>query len=90
MGDFSTRRLQALEACEKVINSIENGEMSTSSALLMCKKIARLVNDIDGQEWLTYEYSGYPRDNEGYLTNAAWNVAFQHGRGYVDKTDKKT
>lgn len=90
MGDFATRRLQALEACEKVIDSIEDGEMSTSSALLMCKKIARLVNDVDGQEWLTYEYSGYPRDNEGYLTNAAWNVALQHGRGYVDKTDKKT
>ena len=65
MGDFLTRRLQALEACDKVINGIENGEMSTSSSLLMCKKIARLVNDIDGQEWLTYEYSGYPYDN-GY------------------------
>ena len=28
MGDFATRRLQALEACEKIINGIEDGEIS--------------------------------------------------------------
>lgn len=90
MGDFTTRRLQALEACEKVINGIEDGVISTSSALLLCKKIARLVNDNEGQEWLTYEYGGYPLNNEGYLTTSAWNIAVQHGRSYVDKKDKKT
>ena len=60
MGDFLTRRSQALEACEKVINGIENGVISTSSALLLCRKIARLVNDIEGQEWLNFGmgYSG--------------------------------
>lgn len=90
MGDFSTRRSQALEACEKVINGIEDGVISTSSALLLCKKIARLVNDSEGQEWLSYEYGGYPRNDDGYLTTAAWNIAVQHGRSYVDKKDKKT
>lgn len=90
MGDFSTRRSQALEACEKVINGIEDGVISTSSALLLCKKIARLVNDSEGQEWLSYEYGGYPRTDDGYLTTAAWDIAVQHGRSYVDKKDKKT
>lgn len=89
MNDFAKKRLQALEACEKVINGIEDAEISTSSALLLCKKIARLVNDIDGQEWLTYEYGGYPRDDTGHLTESAWDMAVQHGRSYIDKNDKK-
>ncbi|MGI6739689.1 MAG: hypothetical protein ACOX54_10025 [Christensenellales bacterium] len=87
MGSFSTKRAQAIESCEKVINGIEDGTISTSSALLLCKKIARLVNDIEGQEWLTYEYSGYPRDDNGYIIRSAWNIAVQHGRSYIK--DKK-
>lgn len=64
MGDYATRRLQAMDACEKVITGIEDGGITTSSALLLCKKIARLVNDTEGQEWLSYEYGGYPTTKE--------------------------
>lgn len=35
MGDYATKRLQALNACEKVINGIEDGQITTSSALLL-------------------------------------------------------
>ena len=59
MADINSRRAQALEACEKVINGIEDGTITTSSALLQCMKIARLVNDFEAQEWLGYEYGGY-------------------------------
>ena len=90
MADFATRRIQALEACKKVINGIEDGSVTISSALLQCMKIARLVNDADAMEWLNYELGGYPRDDEGYLTTAAWNIAVHHGRSCVDKKDKKT
>lgn len=89
MENFLTKRAQALEACEKVISGIEDNTISTSSALLLCKKIARLVNDIQGQEWLTYEYGGYPLTDSGHLTEAAWNVAIHHGRKYLDRKDKK-
>lgn len=90
MGDFATRRLQALEACEKIINGIEDGEITISSALLQCMKVARLVNDVDAMEWLNYELGGYPRNDNGYLTTSAWDIAVQHGRSYVDRDDKKT
>ncbi|MBE5761096.1 MAG: hypothetical protein E7334_03770 [Clostridiales bacterium] len=90
MGDFATKRLQAIAACEKIINGIEDGEITISSALLQCMKVARLVNDVDAIEWLNYELGGYPRNDKGYLTTSAWNVAVQHGRSYVDKKDKKT
>lgn len=87
MSDFSTKREQALQACDKVINGIEDGTISVSSALLLCKKIARLVNDIEGQEWLNYEYGGYPRDSKGYIIHSAWQVAAKHGRSYQAKND---
>ena len=88
MSDFSTRRNQALEACDKVISGIEDGTITVSSSLLLCKRIARLVNDMDGQEWLNYEYGGYPRDNKGYIIHRAWQVAAKHGRSYQVKNDK--
>ena len=89
MSDFATRRLQALEACNKVINGIEDETITVSSALLQCMKIARLVNDTDGQEWLGYEYGGYPRTDEGFVTSSAWNVAVHHGRSYIKVKDKE-
>ena len=85
MGDYATKRLQALNACEKVINGIEDGQITTSSALLLCKKIARLVNDVEGQEWLSYEYGGYPTTKDGYITDESWRLAVRHGRSFYNK-----
>ena len=80
MNTNSNKREQALEACDKVINGIEDGTISVSSSLLLCKKIARLVNDTEGQEWLEYEYGGYPRDKKGYIEHDSWQIAANHGR----------
>nr|MBQ4455440.1 hypothetical protein [Clostridia bacterium] len=88
MSSFSSKREQALEACEKVISGIEDGTISVSSSLLLCKKIARLVNDEEGQEWLDYEYGGYPREANGYIVHRAWETAARHGRAYQVKDDK--
>lgn len=85
MSTLTSRREQALEACDKVINGIEDGVISVSASLLMCKKIARLANDIDGQEWLDYEYGGYPCDKEGHILEKAWAVGKKHGRTYTKK-----
>lgn len=89
MSDFAKKRLHALEACDKVINGIEDGTITVSSALLQCMKIARLVNDAEGQEWLSYEYGGYPKTDEGIATESALNICVRHGRSYVADKDKK-
>lgn len=91
MSNITTKKTQALEACDKVINGIEDGVLSVLSALLLCKKIARLVNDEEAQEWLDYEYGGYPRDENGYILHNAWQTAARHGRSYQseDKDGKK-
>lgn len=86
MSEVATKRGQALAACNKVINGIEDGEISVSSSLLLCKKIARLVNDLEGQEWLNYEYGGYPQENN-VTPSDAWEIGVKHGR-YFCETDK--
>ena len=48
-------------------------------------KIARLVNDADGQEWLQYEYGGYPRTEDGHIVHSAWLIAASHGRSYISE-----
>lgn len=85
MNNNSTKKIQASEACEKVINGIEDGELSVSAALLLCKKIARLVNDQAGLEWLNYEHGGYPRDDNGKIVYKAWQIGVEHGRSYQVK-----
>ena len=73
---------KALNACEKVLDGIEDATITTSSALLQCLKIARLLNDQDAILWLQYEYGGYPKNKNGYIQEEAWNIAYKNGRGY--------
>lgn len=74
------KRMEAIEACNKTIYGIEDGSISVSSSLLLCKRIARLVNDQEAQEWLNYEYGGYPHGKDGYIKHEAWVIATNHGR----------
>lgn len=90
MSNITTKKIQALEACEKVINGIEDGCIAVSSALLLCKKIARLVNDQEGIEWLSYEHGGYPRDKNGLIKHQAWQIGSKHGRYYQDSAKDGT
>lgn len=76
-------------ACEKVLNGIEDNTITTTSALLQCLKIARLLNDVDAIIWLQYEYGGYPKDADGvHIQSEAFNIAYKNGRGYIDKKGK--
>lgn len=89
MSDLAIKRLQALGACNKVINGIEDETVTTSSALLQCMKIARLVNDIDGQEWLSYEYGGYLKTEDGFIAKSAREIAVHHGRGFISEKENE-
>ena len=80
-GEKLNKIEKALEACEKVIDGIEDSTITTESALLQCSKIARLTNDEENLIWLQYEYGGYPKNNDGRVISDAWNIAYK-GRGY--------
>ena len=88
MNDISTKKEQAIEACKKVLGGIEDGSISVSSSLMLCKQIARLVNDIEGQEWLSYEYGGYPTAPNGAIPSHAWVIAKKHGRSFWEEKNR--
>lgn len=80
---------KALSTCENVLEGIEEDTISTSSALLQCLRIARLLNDQEGIVWLQYENSGYPRTDDGkHIQSKAWEIAYGKGRGYIEKGEK--
>ena len=79
-----TKVENALAACEKVLNGIEDDTITVTSALLLCLRIARLLNDADAIIWFQYEYGGYPRNQEGRIQQEAWRIAWKKGRGYVE------
>jgi len=79
---------QAVATCERVLEGIESASISTSSALLQCLRIARLLNDIDAIIWLQYEYGGYPRDVKGYVLQDAWEIGYKNGRGFLQDGKK--
>lgn len=73
-----TKTESAQLACEKVLNGIEDDTITTTSALLQCLKIARLLNDVDAIIWLQYEYGGYPKDKDGvHIPTEVWNVGYK-------------
>ena len=74
---------KALVTCEYVLEGIENETLSTSSSLLQCLKIARLLGDSNSVIWLQYEYGGYPKNHEGKIKHSVWEIGFKRGRGFV-------
>ena len=83
-----TKTESAQLACEKVLNGIEDDTITTTSALLQCLKIARLLNDVDAIIWLQYEYGGYPKEADGgsYSIRQLLTSDIKNGRGFIDKT----
>ena len=84
-----TKFEQALETCEKILTGIELGTLSTSSTLMMCLRVARLSTDLDAIEWLQYENSGYPRNENGHILSNAWSIAFHNGRGSYNQKKQR-
>lgn len=79
------KKERILESCSKVLEGIEDGNLSGNAAVLLCKKIARLSDDDEGSKWLSFETSGYPRDKEGHIEHHAWLIGANHGRKYILK-----
>lgn len=84
-----TKKEQIIDACEKVLTGLEDNSISGYSALLLCKKIARLSNDTDAYRWLDFELSGYPHTEDGkFIESSAFNIAREHKRGYFCEDEK--
>ena len=84
-----TKNEQALKICEQVLEGVELDTINTSGVLLKCLRISRLLNDVDATIWLQYEYSGYPKNENGSILHDAFLVAYNNGRGSYNKEGKK-
>ena len=84
-----TKTEQALKTCEQVLEGVELGTLTTSSVLLQCLRIARLINDTEAITWLQYEYGGYPKNEGGHILPDAFQIAYKNGRGCITKDGKQ-
>ena len=80
---------KALELSEEILEKIELEEESLESIALKCLRLARLINDTEGMEWLQYEIKGYKKSDNCYVDKEAYNIAKAHGRSYINSKDKK-
>ena len=81
---------EALELSEEILDSIELEKIKLSSIVLRCLRLARLINDNDAIVWLQYESTGYPRTDNGYIENHAFEIAYQKGRNQIPKNADDT
>ena len=84
-----TKTEQALKTCEQVLEGVELGTLTTSSVLLQCLRIARLLNDTEAITWFQYEYGGYPKSENGHILSDAFQIAYKNGRGGLSKDGKQ-
>ena len=88
-------KIKNLEECEtlagEILRNIELSEIPINNVILKGLRLCRLMRDEQGIDFFSYEASGYPRNNQGYLTSRAWEICKLAGRIYVDsnKNDEK-
>lgn len=81
------RNGEALELSEEILKNFELKEIATQSIVLKCLRLARLINDFEGVEWLKQEAHGFELTKEGKMTNLAWELSKRSGRRIiVDET----
>lgn len=88
-------KIKNLEECEtlagEILRNIELSEIPINNVILKGLRLCRLMGDEMGIDFFSFEASGYPRDNQGYITSRGWEICKLAGRIYVDKNkdDKK-
>lgn len=76
------RNAEALLLSDEILRNFELSELPTQNILLKCLRLARLMNDFEGVDWLRQEANGFDTDNEGSLTAAALAAIAKSGRRY--------
>jgi hypothetical protein len=79
---------EALSLSEEILADIELVRIPLSSVALKASRLARLLNDYDFEQIMTYEAGGYPVE-QGFFPPEAWKLAVLAGRKWTEK-DKQT
>lgn len=76
---------EAIKLAEEILKNIELDEISLSSVVMKCSRLARLTGNQTVMTALQYELSGYPRDKNGYILPEAWLMGEAFDRIVTDK-----
>lgn len=85
----SDRIKECTELSGEILKNFELSEIPTSNIVLKCLRLCRLLGDEDGILLFTFESSGYPKNESGYMTSDSWRISQIAGRRYFEETDKK-
>lgn len=85
------RNEESLNLSEEILRNFELSEIPTQQIVLKCLRLARILNDIEGVEWLKHESHGFEKNPRG-LTQKAWEAAARSGRRFFknDEESKET
>ena len=81
----SNRIKECTELSCEILKNFELSEIPVGNIILKCLRLCRLLGDQDGVLLFTFESSGYPRNENGYLTPDAWRISKIAGRRYFQK-----
>jgi len=79
------KNLETLQLAEDILKNIELNEITLSSVVLKCTRLARLTGNQNAMSLFHYELAGYPKDNEGNVMYEAFNLARYANRTFQQK-----
>lgn len=82
------RNEESLNLSEEILRNFELNEIPTQQIILKCLRLARILNDIEGVEWLKQESHGFEKNQEGKLTSKAWEAAARSGRCFFKQNEE--
>ncbi len=81
-----SRRAEALRLAEELLSDIELGRIPAADVARKTSRLARLLDDAEGLEWLRFEIGGYPTKVTSGLGAAAEAAAVRSNRlALIDK-----
>ncbi|MFA9466062.1 MAG: hypothetical protein ACERKN_17420 [Velocimicrobium sp.] len=75
---------------EDILRNIELSEIALSKVILKGLRLCRLLGDLDGVLLFSFEASGYPENDDGKMTNAAWRISKIAGRRYYKSEENES
>jgi hypothetical protein len=79
MGEGGSRRAEALALAEELLGEIELSTLAPAAMIRKASRLARLLDDSEAMDWLSFEVGGYPDRGEG-LPRDATAAASRSGR----------
>ncbi len=81
----TTRREEALDLSEELLSDIELSRIEPMAVIRKASRLARLLDDTDAMQWLSYETNGYGAPPGKPISPEAWAAAERSRRPSEDE-----